>query len=308
MKICPITYESISPGRHYSERGLKLLSPKLKYLSALQFTADELRKESIKRANKMSIQGVQPKLSAILSVKNESFKIVDCGGRYILKPEHHLFSEVPQNEDLTMRLAASIGIEVPLHGLLYGIDGAFTYFIKRFDRQSQKSKLAVEDFSQLSEHTRATKYDSCMEKVATIVDQFTTFPMIEKVKLFTRTIFIFLIGNEDMHLKNFSIIRRNNKIELSPAYDLVNSCIILDNNEELALPLNGKKSKIKRNDIVEYFGIERLGLNEKIIESELAKIQAQLPEWNRLIDISFLSPDMKNKYHSLLHERILRLF
>ncbi|MBX9586059.1 MAG: HipA domain-containing protein [Gammaproteobacteria bacterium] len=308
MRICPITYESIRDDRRYSERGLNLLSPKLKNLSLIQLTADELRKEAIKRANKMSIQGVQPKLSAILSIKNESFKIVDSFGKYILKPEHQLYSEVPQNEDLTMRLAACIGIEVPLHGLLYGVDGSFTYFIKRFDRLSQVKKLSVEDFSQLSEHTRSTKYDSSMEKVVSIVDQFTTFPLIEKVKLFTRTVFNFLIGNEDMHLKNFSLITRNNKVGLSPAYDFLSSSIILSGKEELALPLNGKKSNIRRKDIIDYFGKDRMGLNEKIVESELAKIKAQLPEWNRLIDISFLSADMKQKYLDLLSDRVVRLF
>ena len=307
MRICPITYESITDDRRYSERGLKLLSPKLKNLSVLAFTADGLRKESIRRANKMSIQGVQPKLSAILSIKKGAFDIVDSGGKFILKPEHHLYSEVPQNEDLTMRLASSIGIEVPLHGLLYGIDDSLTYFIKRFDRVSQASKLSVEDFSQLSGHARTTKYDSSMEKVVSIVNQYTTFPVIEKVKLFIRTVFNFLIGNEDMHLKNFSIIIRKNKVELSPAYDLLNSSIILDSKEELALPLNGKKSNINKKDLFDYFGIERMELSEKIIESELTKIKAKLPEWEKLIDISFLSADMKQKYHDLLNSRVSRL-
>jgi len=307
MRICPITYESISDDRSYSERGLRLLSPKLKDLKILQFNADELRKESAKRANKMSIQGVQPKLSAVLSVKNSAFEIVSTGGRYILKPQHQSYDEVPQNEDLTMRLAATIGIDVPLHGLLYGIDGSLTYFIKRFDRISQATKISVEDFSQLSGHSRSTKYNSSMEKVVKIVDEFTTFPVVEKIKLFLRTVFNFLIGNEDMHLKNFSIIVKNNKVELSPAYDLLNSSIVLSSQEELALPLNGKKNNIKKSDIIDYYGIQRMGLTDKIISGELTKIKNALPIWRKLIKISFLSEGMKEKYLELLENRIERL-
>ena len=116
MNRCPITYD-LCDENLYSLKGLKLLSPALRSLALLDFTAEELRAEAMRRASKMSIQGVQPKLSAILNIKDGAFEIVDKNGRYILKPQHHIFAELPQNEDLTMRLAASIGIEVPLHGL-----------------------------------------------------------------------------------------------------------------------------------------------------------------------------------------------
>src|SRR6058998_3362587 len=98
-----------------------------------------------------------------------------------------------------MRLAGTVGIEVPVHGLVHGRDGSLTYFIKRFDREGS-ARLPVEDFAQLSGASRETKYDSSMEKVAGVIDQFCTFPAIERVKLFERTFFSFLVGNEDMHL------------------------------------------------------------------------------------------------------------
>jgi len=308
MKICPITYEVIPDNQQYSDRGIKLLSPKLKKLNPLTLSAEELRKEALKRANKMSIQGMQPKLSAVLSVKNESFEIVDNAGRFILKPDHHIYSEVPQNEDLTMRLASLVGIEVPLHGLVYGVDGSLTYFIKRFDREGQKNKLSVEDFSQLSGYNRSIKYNFSMEKIIKIVDEYATFPVVEKIKLFTRTVFNFLIGNEDMHLKNFSMIVRHKKVELSPAYDFLNSSVISSAKEELALPLNGKKSNINRKDLVDYYGVDRMGLTKKMTDFELKKIEEMLPKWKAFIDISFLSDDLKRQYHDLLDERAARLF
>jgi serine/threonine-protein kinase HipA len=107
-----------------------MISPALKELSLLNLTAEELRAEAMMRASKMSIQGVQPKLSAILNIKNGFFELVDRNGRYILKPQHQFFQELPQNEDLTMRLAATIGIEVPLHGLVWSKDNSSLRFSK----------------------------------------------------------------------------------------------------------------------------------------------------------------------------------
>lgn len=304
MNRCPITYHLCEDNR-YSEKGLKLLSPSLKRLDLLNFTAEELRAEAMQRASKMSIQGVQPKLSAILNIKDGLFEIVDKGGKYILKPQHHIFPELPQNEDLTMRLAASIGIGVPLHGLIYSKDNSLTYFIKRFDRKGQKDKIAVEDFAQLSGMSRDTKYNYSMEKLVKLIDDFCTFPSIEKAKLFNLVLFNFLVGNEDMHLKNYSIIISNGKVELSPAYDLLNSTIVLKGDtEEIALSLKGKKSNLNKNILIDYFGRERCNLTDKIIERLLEKIQKEIPAWFNLIDISFLSGEMKEKYKNLLYKRI----
>ncbi|MDD4190041.1 MAG: HipA domain-containing protein [Mangrovibacterium sp.] len=304
MNRCPITYTLCNENR-YSEKGLRQLSPSLRTLALLDFSAEELRSEAMLRATKMSIQGVQPKLSAILNVKDGRFEIVDKNGRYILKPQHHIFQELPQNEDLTMRLAAGIGIEIPLHGLVCSKDNSLTYFVKRFDRKGQKDRIAVEDFAQLAGMSRDTKYNYSMEKLVKLVDDYCTFPAIEKSKLFKRVLFNFLTGNEDMHLKNYSIIVRNGKVELSPAYDLLNSTIVLKGNvEEIALSLKGKKSNLNRNILINYFGRERCNLTDKIIERTFDTIQKALSSWFELIDISFLSEEMKDRYRNLLQKRI----
>src|SRR5580692_376902 len=117
MKRCPITYDEISDHEQYSKRGLRLLSPALKNLNQIQLTAEEQRKEAVARAGKMSIQGVQTKLSALLRVKEEFFEIVDNHGRYILKTQSSLYPEVPENEAITMSMASTIGLDVPVHGL-----------------------------------------------------------------------------------------------------------------------------------------------------------------------------------------------
>ena len=231
MNRCPITYEPCGEQK-YSARGLKQLSAKLTELHDFPYDKSEQIKEAIARASKMSIQGVQPKLSVKLDVKNSIFEIVDVGGMFIIKPQNDWYAQLPENEDLTMRLAAMIGIETPLHGMVYSKDGSKSYFIKRFDRLPKKKKVAVEDFAQLTGNTRETKYSSSMEKIAIVLDEFCTFPLIEKQKLFKITLFNYLCGNEDMHLKNFSLIRRNGKVELSPAYDLLNATIAMPNPQE----------------------------------------------------------------------------
>jgi serine/threonine-protein kinase HipA len=307
MNLCPITYTPCGENR-YSEAGLKLLGTGLKTLKDLEYTAEEQRKEAFNRASKMSIQGVQPKLSALLSIKDEKFILVDKGGRYILKPQHQFYTQLPENEDLTMRLANEIDLEIPLHGLLWSKDNTLTYFIKRFDRKGQNDKVPVEDFAQLAGLSRDTKYDYSMEKIVKLIDEYCTFPAIEKIKLFKLVIFNYLIGNEDSHLKNFSIISDDNQTRLSPCYDLVNSSIVLkEQAEEIALPFNGKKKHLTRNILVNYFGKERCELTEKSIEKVLETISLAIPNWKTLINISFLSKEMKSKYLDLLDRRLTTL-
>ncbi len=215
-----------------------------------------------------------------------------------------LFREIPENEDLTMRLAFLVGIEIPLHGLIYSRDGSFTYFIKRFDRRGKSGKIAVEDFAQLSGKSRDTKYDYSMEKLVDILDRYSTFPAVEKVKLFRLTVFNFLIGNEDMHLKNFSLIQRDIKVEFSPAYDLINTTIAMKSpKEEIALPLNGKKSRLKAKDIFEYYARGRLELTSQSIDDVINDFRKIFTEWEKLISISFLSDTMKEAYWNLVTER-----
>ena len=148
-----------------------------------------------------------------------------------------------------------------------------------------------------------------MEKLVPIIEKYCTFPLVEKVKLFVRTIVNYLLGNEDMHLKNFSLISRDKKVELSPAYDFINSTIVLHNpREELALTLNGKKSNLSRNDFVDYYAFERLGLNKNLVKKELSNIEEKIEDWKKLISISFLSEQMKESYLYVLENRFKVIF
>jgi len=144
-----------------------------------------------------------------------------------------------------------------------------------------------------------------MEKVAGLIDKYCTFPSIEKLVLFKLVIFNYLIGNDDMHLKNFSIITENGKVKLSPSYDLLNTTIEYRKPEdEIALPLRGNKRHLTRNMLINYFGIERCELTSRSVEKVLETISSAVPKWKELVNISFLSKAMKDKYLDLLDARL----
>ena len=307
MRRCPITYEPLTEGR-YSGTGLRLLSRRLQSLDDLEFTPQELRREALARSTKMSLQGLQPKLSARLNVRGGRFEIVDRGGRYILKPPLVDYPEIPENEDLTMRMAAEAGIELPLHGMIYTADSSLCYFIHRFDRAGRGKKLPTEDFAQLLGRSRETKYDSSVENVISGINEHCTFPVLERVKLLRRILFSFLCGNEDMHLKNYSVIGREGKVELSPAYGLLNTTIVLANpREEFALPIAGKKSNLSRAILLDYLAFERLKLTPRAVDAVLRGFRAARPSWDRLLRASFLSSEMRTRYQELVVERWQRL-
>jgi serine/threonine-protein kinase HipA len=309
MNRCPITYEECGSDR-YSAAGLRLLSPRLTGLKEFPYSAAAQRREALLHATKMSIQGVQPKLSVILNVKAGHFEIVDQGGLYIIKPQHEFFPELPENEAVTMRLAGVAGIEIPALGLVWCEDGSLSYFIRRFDRVGRGAKLAMEDFAQLDMLDRDTKYNSSMERVVAIIDRYCTFPVIEKVKLLKRCLFNYLVGNEDMHLKNFSLITRDGTVALAPAYDFLSSTVAflamgkrLDEIEEIALPLKGRKKNLSRALWIDYFAGERLGLNQRTVAEVLDELSSAIISSRALLNACFLSDAQKHLYQDLLDRR-----
>jgi serine/threonine-protein kinase HipA len=305
---CLITYDPIPDGQDYSTRGLRILHTRLMRLNPLPFTEIELIQEAMSRAGKMSVQGVQPKLSAVLRVRKGQFEVVDQHGRFILKPPNVAYAQLPENEDLTMKLAKLSGLEVPDHGLVRAKEGRLAYWIRRFDRIGRKGKRAIEDFAQLSGENRATKYDSSVEKVIHVIERHCTFPAVERKVFFQRFLFNFLTGNEDMHLKNYSVIRDDELVRLAPCYDLLNSTLVLKRGtEESALPLGGKKSGFTRKLLLQYLGSERLRLNRRVIGSVFELFGRVIPVWEEWIERSFLADESKTEYWNLVNSRAGRI-
>jgi len=268
----------------------------------------ELAKNVVERS--VSVPGVQAKLS--ISVVKETQEKGDTrltvvgalGGQYIFKPPSDKFPEMPENEHLTMRIAEAYGIRVVLSSLIRLASGELSYITRRIDRTDKGEKIHMLDMFQITE--AFDKYKSSMEKVGKALHNYSDNTMLDKVLFFELSVFSFLTGNNDMHLKNFSMIQSSSGWVLAPAYDLLNVAIVLpEDTEELALTLEGKKKKLKR----EHF--ERLGkgleLNEKQIQGVFKRMTKHKPVAIGWIDKSFLSDDMKEAYKNVLEMRYEQL-
>ena len=256
----------------------------------------------------VAVTGVQPKLSLDLEkadARTSRLTVVGLWGNYILKPPVVPFKSLPENEDLTMKLATLCGIKTAEHTLIRLQSGGLAYLTKRFDRQKGK-KIHVEDLCQLTETLTEHKYRGSIEKVGKTIRNFTTNKGLDTLALFELIVFCFITGNADMHLKNFSLIRFDNgEIALSPAYDLVSTKLAMPEDlEESALTINGKKNRLKRADFDEL--ASKLGIPVKSSERVYAKFAKKQPEMLELIERSFLPDEMKALYVKLLIERMER--
>ena len=269
---------------------------------------EELAHQIISKSK--AVTGVQPKLSLNLKKsKNEPSRLTLVGlhGDYILIPPSFEFKELPQNEDLTMHLAEQVKIKTAMHGLIRLKSGELAYITKRFDR-NKGEKIAVEDFCQLSENLTEHKHRGSIEKVGKVAQSFTTNKGFEAQRLFELVLFCFLTGNADMHLKNFSLIENSfGEYEFSPAYDLLNTSLVMpEDKEESALTINGKKSKLNRNDFNAL--ANSLKINEKSLDAIFHRFNEILPNWIAWIEQSFLSDSFKDDFIQSVSKKHNRLF
>jgi serine/threonine-protein kinase HipA len=259
----------------------------------------------------IAVTGVQPKLSLEIEKipkdpKTSRFAIVGLWGSYILKPPTDTFPHLPENEDLTMHLAALFGITTAAHSLIRLRSGELAYIIRRFDRVN-KRKLAQEDMCQLTETLTEDKYRSSMEKVGKHIIRFSDRPGLDLLTFFELSLFCFLTGNADMHLKNFALLTQpDGEIVFSPAYDLLSTRLAMPKDlEEAALTINGKKNRLTRNDFDAMAAT--LKIPPKVVENVYAKFGNTIKQTTDWIDISFLSKDKKKKYKELINKNAARL-
>jgi len=258
----------------------------------------------------IAVPGVQPKLS-ISMVNNLETKettrltvVGALGGHYIFKPPTPQFREMPENEHLTMRIAESFGLNVVPSSLIRLASEELAYITKRIDRTDEGEKIHMLDLFQITE--AYDKYKSSMEKVGKAIGEYSSNTLLDKIFFFELTLFSFLTGNNDMHLKNFSMIENNTRWILAPAYDLLNVCIVLpEDTEELALTLVGKKRKLTKYHFEKL--AQFLGLTDKQITGVFKRMFKNKSKALQLINVSFLSDEMKTAYKAVLENRYQRI-
>ena len=254
----------------------------------------ELAEQTINQ--RISVTGVQPKLSVSLEKTKGTNRltIVNLWGEYILKPQHDQLLAMPETEDLTMHLAESFGISVCDHTLLHASDDNLVYIARRFDRINEK-KIHMEDFCQLSEFLTENKYKGSYERAGKLILQHCTNTGLDALKYFELLLFCYLTGNNDMHLKNFSLLYLEDSIVLSPAYDLLNVNLVFPKDtEETALLLGGKKKNIKLKDF-EALG-ELLRIPVKVRGNSYDKFKSSDKNVQQFINASFLNDNAKETY------------
>lgn len=261
----------------------------------------DLAREIIRAST--TVTGVQAKLSLDIARggKNEPqrFTIVGLWGRFILKPQTDHFANLPENEDLTMHMAEVAGIKTVPHSLIRFADGELGYITRRVDRNKMGKKIAMEDMCQLSERLTEDKYKGSYERIAKLIQQYSSAPLLDVINFWEIVVFSWLTGNADMHLKNFSLYQPHEHYMLTPAYDLLSTALVMtDDDEELALTLNGKKKKIKLEDFKT--AMSGSGMDDKSITNLFNKFANALPKWHKLIDESFLPAEQQKAYHDLI--------
>lgn len=267
---------------------------------------NELAQNVVERS--VAVPGVQPKLSMSLINENSDKRLTvvgALGGNYIFKPPSEDFQEMPANEHLTMRIAEELGIKTVPSSLIRLQSGELSYITKRVDRTESGEKIHMLDMLQITE--AFDKYRSSMEKIGTALSEYSDNPLLDKILFLELALFSFITGNNDMHLKNFSMIDSPSGWVLCPAYDLLNVAIVTpDDDEQLALTLQGKKKKLKR----EHF--EQLGQNLELTQKQIDRVFKRLlkhkPKALKLIDQSFLSEKMKSDYIHILEDRYLIIY
>lgn len=252
-----------------------------------------------------SLTGVQPKLSLNLHKHEGSNRLTIVGlwGDFIFKPQTDAYPELPENEDLTMHMAEAARIKVVPHSLIRLADGSLGYITRRIDRTKKGEKIDMEDMCQLTLHPTEYKYKSSCEQIAKAIAAYSSTPRLDLVNFMQVLLFSFVTGNNDMHLKNFSLYRPKALYQLSPAYDLLNVAIANPKDkEEMALSINGKKARIQLADFLK--SSDTMGIEQRVTLGLIDGLRNAMPAWIDLINDSFLSDEMKQNYLDLISRRM----
>jgi serine/threonine-protein kinase HipA len=269
---------------------------------------EKLHTLALGMVGRTSLSGIQRKVSLTLAAERGTFRLQAQPGNFILKPQAQTFPALPENEHVTMKLAALVGLETPACGLVRLRDQSLAFLVARFDRVPTGSgelsghvKLAQEDFCQLAEKPPKEKYDGSAELCVRIVRRYASEPGIEMLKLFRAIVFAWWTGNGDMHLKNFSLLTgADGRVRLSPSYDQLSTRLVIPG-DPLALPVEGKKDRLTR---AAWLGLAAYAkIPERPAARVLDGVASKAGEARAMIGRSFLPEAMKQEYDALIAER-----
>lgn len=288
----------------YSIKGLKHLTSENKFNPMLPFKRAEFIQHKPILQKGMSISGYQPKLQLI--IQNHQFDIQHAGGNYILKPSPEAYPFLAENEHATMAVMRALKFDVPPNGLVFFqtdnlAEAEYAYVIKRYDRKGEE-KIHQEQLDGAMNvpekygKIRANSHESYIsyEQVVLFLLAHLGKTLALQKELFRRIVYAYLLGNNDLHLRNFSIIH-GEKLTLAPIYDFIATAPYTDifNGGLLALPLlkkeegNAELAFGFETQYGCYIGVDfiefgrNIGLSEKLTKkllSDLIKEQTKVEE------------------------------
>lgn len=265
----------------------------------ISFNLSEVSLEAQELTGKLSISGVQPKLSVKVDRKKNMLVSVAKGGEYILKPQTLAYPNLPENEQCCMDMAEACGISVPEHCILPLKDNSLAYVVKRYDRDKGQ-KYHQEDFQQILE--KDDKYAGSVEEICRRLTDISAVPGLDVQLLYERVVLNFLIGNGDAHFKNYALITYNDvDWRLAPAYDIVCSKLVIPKGNDSALTINGKQNNLKRKDfdiLADYCKIP-----EKV---RYEKFDNKFDLMKNIIESSHIDPEKRKRFIEIIKERFSR--
>ena len=305
MNACPICLEATE---NVHEKCARRLYGSLR-VPLLDVSLGDLEVLALETVNRrLSVPGVQRKLSlSCLAGEGERKRltiVAALGGSHILKPPTPEYPGMPELEHWTMRLAGRCGIDVAECGLIPLASGEMSFVTRRFDR-ARGRRIAVEDLCQLLEQPTVDKYRSSLERVGATIRRHATTPGRDALAFFDRVVFCFLTGNSDMHLKNWSLVIDGGTIELSPAYDLLPTRLLLSDPEESALPLNGRKARLELRDFLAL--AQHLRIPEKVARRRIGELPTRLVAAMDAIPSPWVAPGQAAALREHVHGMMDRL-
>ncbi|OOF83258.1 kinase [Rodentibacter ratti] len=334
MTLCHISMKALKNNEiesGYSEEGLYQLTGNKKFNPKLPFSRQEFITSKPRKQKGMSISGFQPKLQLIIN--ENQFNSIDQQGNYILKPSPDAYPFLAENEHTTMRVMAELGFDVPVNGLFpftsESTEKELAFVIKRFDRDENSKPIHQEQLDgamNIKEKYGKIKSDNeqyiSYERVAKFILQHTENNLALQRELFRRIVYAYLLANNDLHLRNFSLLYpKNNLPKLAPIYDFVsvapyeefNSALLAlpllekeEGNQSLAHGFNTQYGEYIGDDFIE-FG-ENIGLNKKVILQKLIpEIIKEKEKVESVYQHSFMPQSHIETVLKAYHKRLLLL-
>lgn len=322
MTACKISLRPVgkrSKYPDYLDSEFTALFGSLRVNPVLALTRAAFQRESVRYTTGLSISGVQQKLSVAINAQHQ-LEPVTTGGTYILKPSPEEFPHAAENEHAAMRTSALLGIPTAACGLVRFADDELVYITRRFDRPDGGQKLNQEDLAQGFDMTSDNKYTRSYEEAGALILKMTNGRKAAVFDYLRRIVHAYLIGNDDMHLKNTTLQRTvGNTTQfydfLAPNYDSLFAGAFANRDEVgfLALDLLADGFSASYEDYGFYTGYDflelarRLDIPQRPLRAFVASIASKITELTTAVDLSYMPDDMKQAASRLITERLSAL-